>query len=146
MKVEKALQAAPSESKASTVFEVATQAEEIIKSDEKVLEDLVQNIGTDAAVEDVVVAKLQAADTDMESMVKAAEEVVKTEDEITLVVLEEKEKIAQSSIEQVDLSKLECEECAVKAEERALNSVQASGDAETSIAVSYTHLTLPTKA
>jgi len=133
VKVEKALQAAPSESKASTVFEVATQAEEIIKSDEKVLEDLVQNIGTDAAVEDVVVAKLQAADTDMESMVKAAEEVVKTEDEITLVVLEEKEKIAQSSIEQVDLSKPECEECAVKAEERAQNSVQASGDAETSM-------------
>jgi len=42
-------------------------------------------------------------------------------------------KIAQSSIEQVDLSIPECEECAVKAEERALNTVQASGDAETSI-------------
>ena len=42
-------------------------------------------------------------------------------------------KIAQSLIEQVDLSIPECEECAVKAEERALNPVQASEDAETSI-------------
>jgi len=42
-------------------------------------------------------------------------------------------KIAQSLIEQVDLSIPECEECAVKAEERALYPVQASEDAETSI-------------
>ena len=49
----------------------------------------VQNIGTDAAVEDIVVAKSQVADNNMESVVKAAEEVIKTEDEKTLIVLEE---------------------------------------------------------
>jgi len=65
--------------------------------------------------------------------VKAAEEVVKTEDEKTLVVLEEKEEVAQNTIEQVDPSMPECEEHAVKAEERALNHVQGSEDAETSI-------------
>ena len=42
-------------------------------------------------------------------------------------------KIVQSSIEQVDLSIPECEECAVKFEERALNTVQTSEDVETSI-------------
>ena len=42
-------------------------------------------------------------------------------------------KIAQSSIEQVDLSIPKCEECAVKFEERALNTVQTSEDVETSI-------------
>ena len=42
-------------------------------------------------------------------------------------------KIVQSSIEQVDLSIPECKECAVKFEERALNTVQTSGDVETSI-------------
>jgi len=42
-------------------------------------------------------------------------------------------KIAQSLIEEVDLSIPGCEECAVKAEERALNPVQASEDAETSV-------------
>ena len=60
------------------VVEVVTQAEAIFKFDEKVLEDFVQNIGTDAAVEDIVVVKLQAADNNMESIiVKAAEEVTK---------------------------------------------------------------------
>ena len=55
------------------------------------LEVIVQNIGTDAAVEDIVVAKLQAADNNMESIMKAAEEVIETEDEKILIVLEEKE-------------------------------------------------------
>ena len=99
VRVEKALQATPSESRALTVFEVVTQAEAIFKFDEKVLEDFVQNIGTDAAVEDIVVVKLQAADNNMESIVKAAEEVIKTEDEKTLIVLEEKEEVAQNSEE-----------------------------------------------
>lgn len=58
------------------------------------LEVPVQNIGTDAAVEDIVVAELQAADNNMESVVKAAEEVIKIEDEKTLIVPEDKEEVA----------------------------------------------------
>ena len=81
MKVENALQATPSESIALTIFEVVTQAEAIFKFDEKVLEDFVQNIGTDTAVEAIVVAKLQSADNNMESIVKAAEDVNKTKDD-----------------------------------------------------------------
>jgi len=91
VKVEKALQATPSESIALTVFEVVTQAEAIFKFDEKVLEDFVQNIGTDTAAEEIVIAKLQSAANNMESIVKAAEEVIKTKDEKTIIVLEEKE-------------------------------------------------------
>ena len=49
------------------------------------LEVPVQNIGTDATVEDIVITKLQVADNNMESIVKAAEEVIKTEEEKTLL-------------------------------------------------------------
>ena len=59
------------------VVEVVTQAEAIFKFDEKVLEDFVQNIGTDTAAEEIVIAKLQSAANNMESIVKAAEEVTK---------------------------------------------------------------------
>jgi len=73
VRVEKAPQATPSGSRALAFLEAA---EEVIK----VLEAPVKNIGTDAAVEDIVVAELQVADNNMESIVKAAEEVIETED------------------------------------------------------------------
>ena len=67
--------------------------------------DFVQNIWTDTAVEDIVVAKLQAADNSMESIVQAAEEIIKTEDEKTLIVLEEKKEVAQNSVVFTGLSR-----------------------------------------
>ena len=69
------------------------------------LKDFVQNIGTDTAAEDIVVAKLQAADNSMESIVKATEEVIKPEDEKTLIVLEEEEEVAQNSVVFTGLSR-----------------------------------------